>query len=89
MRRATLILCAGLTLAGCSGQPHSGAATSPVVADAASDDGSMPEATKLGEPPGGSSPALVLAGIAIGVGLVFLLMSDQGAGGGYAFVPPA
>ncbi len=79
MRRATLALVTALTASGCA---------TPRADRAPADATPGVDPVERGAPRGGSSPVPVLAGVVIGVGLVALLLSDEGAGGGAAFLPP-
>ena len=71
MRRPTLAFLAALAAAGCTAQSHQTRTTSADPAPAA-------EAGGQGAPRGGSSPVPVLIGVAIGVGLILFLLSDEG-----------
>ena len=79
MRRPTL---AFLAAAGYTARSHQARRTPTDPAPAA-------DAGAQGAPRGGSSPVPVLIGVAIGVGLILFLLSDEGGGGGSALLPPA
>lgn len=83
MRRTTLAFVAAVTVAGCAaehGTTHPGGAT-------AAADGSATVAETT--PPGGSSPVPVLIGVAIGAGLLLLILANDNPGASAAFLPPA
>lgn len=83
MRRSTLAFLAAVTVAGCATEHRT---THPGSASATTDGSStVAEST----PPGGSSPVPVLIGVAIGAGLLLLILANDNSGARAAFLPPA